>query len=76
MKLLHVLGQVVLGLFNGQRGHNDYVPEAHNLYFIWRCRFLNCSEEKGCMGRVGGGGGVQVRNVTLRTSANVPRPCQ
>jgi hypothetical protein len=29
VKLLHVLGQVVLGLFNGQRGHNDYVPEAH-----------------------------------------------
>jgi hypothetical protein len=38
------------------------------MYFIWRCLFLNCSEEKGCMGGVGGGEGVQVRNVTLRTS--------
>jgi hypothetical protein len=35
-------------------------------YFIWRCRFLNSSEEKGCMGGVGGGV-IQVRNVTLRT---------
>jgi hypothetical protein len=23
------------------------------LYFIWRCSFLNCSKEKGCMGEVG-----------------------
>jgi hypothetical protein len=28
------------------------------MYFIWRCLFLNCSEEKGCMGGVGGGGGT------------------
>jgi hypothetical protein len=44
-----------------------HVPEAHIVYFIWRCLFLNCSEEKVCMVGVGGRG-VQVRNVTLRTS--------
>ncbi len=32
-----------------------YVPEAHIMYFIPRCWFLNCSEQKGCMGGVGGG---------------------
>ncbi len=42
-----------------------YVSEAHIMYFVWRCWFINCSEEKGCMG--GAGGGVQVHNVTLRT---------
>jgi hypothetical protein len=25
------------------------------MYFVWRCQFLYCSEEKGCMD--GGGGG-------------------
>ncbi len=33
-----------------------YVQEAHIIYFIWRCRFLNCSEEKGCMRDEGGTG--------------------
>jgi hypothetical protein len=32
VKLLHVLGQVVLGLFNGQSGHN--------LYCMYRRRIL------------------------------------
>jgi hypothetical protein len=43
------------------------------LLFMYRRRILctsygavlNCSEAKGCMGGVGGGGWVQVRNVTL-----------
>ncbi len=42
-----------------------YVPEVLLMYFIWRCWFLNFSEENDCMGGVGD---IQVRNVTLRTS--------
>ncbi len=32
----------------------QYVP----VKIIWRCSFLNCSEEKGCMGGGGGSGMV------------------
>ncbi len=38
-----------------------YVPEAYIVYFIRRCKFLYCSEQKGC---TGGEGEVAVSKVT------------